>query len=67
MEAMTITPNCHPKTVAIVCSTCGTKIADAVPGALAKCPHCQTWSGTTERPRLPRRHSPWDRDRGVVV
>ncbi len=46
------------RTVAITCLRCGTKIADAVPGALARCPTCGTWSGTTERPQLPRRHSP---------
>ncbi len=53
------------RTVAITCARCGTKIADAVPGALAKCPHCQTWSGAAERPRLPRRHSPLDVNRGM--
>ncbi len=53
------------RTVAITCSRCGTKIADAVPGALARCPQCQTWSGTVERPRLPRRRSPNDQKREV--
>jgi DNA-directed RNA polymerase subunit RPC12/RpoP len=60
---VTITASTKP--VAIVCSTCGTKLAEAVPGSLARCPKCGTWSGTAERPRLPRRHSPWVQNRGV--
>ncbi len=53
------------KPVAIVCALCRQKIADALPGALARCPRCGTWSGTAERPRLPR-HSPADQKRGVL-
>jgi predicted RNA-binding Zn-ribbon protein involved in translation (DUF1610 family) len=47
------------RTVLIVCAACGTKVADAVPGSLAKCPNCGVWSGTTIRPRLTRQ-SPAD-------
>jgi predicted RNA-binding Zn-ribbon protein involved in translation (DUF1610 family) len=43
------------RTVAITCAACGTRIAEAIPGSLARCPNCGTWSGTVERPRLPRR------------
>lgn len=48
-------PTTHTKPVAIACSTRGAKITDALPGDLARCPTCGTWSGTVERPRLPRR------------
>jgi hypothetical protein len=61
---MTITASTKP--VAIVCSVCRTKLADALPGSIARCPTCGTWSGTRERPRLPPRHSPDDQKRGVV-
>jgi DNA-directed RNA polymerase subunit RPC12/RpoP len=54
------------KLVAIVCALCRTKLADAIPGSIARCPNCGTWSGTVERPRLPRRQIPWDQKRGVL-
>ncbi len=56
----------HPTVVAIVCALCRIKLADVLPGSLARCPSCGTWSGTVERPRLPRRHSPNDQNRGVL-
>lgn len=52
------TPTRPPKTVAIVCAVCRQKLADAIPGSIARCPSCGVWSGTRDRPRLPRRHSP---------
>jgi hypothetical protein len=60
-----MTTSTHARTVAIVCTLCRTKIADALPGSLARCPKCGTWSGTSERPRLPRRHTPAVQNRGV--
>ncbi len=60
------TPTRHPKPVAIVCAVCRQKLADALPGFLARCPSCGTWSGTVARPRLLRRHSPSDQKRGVA-
>ncbi len=50
----------------IMCTQCGRHLVDAYAGSLARCPVCQLWSGTAERPRLERRHSPDNQNRGVV-
>ncbi len=50
----------------ITCRQCGRHLVDAYAGSIARCPVCQTWSGTTERPRLPRRHSPLDVNHGIA-
>jgi len=52
------------KPVPITCTQCGQRLAEALPGSIARCPNCGTWSGTTERPRLPRRPRPPAQHRG---
>lgn len=61
---MTITVSTKP--VAIVCRACGRHLTDALPGSIARCLTCGTWSGTRERPQLPRRHNPDDQKHGVA-
>jgi len=54
------------RTVVITCTQCGQRLAEAIPGSVVYCSECRRWSGTVERPRLPRRHSPLDVNRGVA-